>query len=227
MPVYTQAILTPDPLYLQPKSYDARSDRKWFTDLISSGVVGAGDYAVTATAGNMNISIAAGVAYIPGLNIADQGMYRQYTSSATVLTVGNNVSGNPRIDTVILRVMDNASDTSTYNETRIEIVPGTPTAGADLNNLTGKANLTTLGEASKSVLALCYVLVPNGASVLTTASNIKDARVRASVGTGAASGGFPVGGSLEWNASAVPPGGFYLTEDGSAISRSVYAALFA
>jgi len=226
MAVYTQAILSPDPLYLQPKSYDARSDRKWFADLISAGVLLSGDYAVTATTSNMNISVAAGVAYILGGNIAEQGMYRQYTNTATVLTVGANASGNPRIDTVILRVMDDAADLSTFNETRIEIVPGTPTSGATLANLTGKANLATLGENSASTLPLAYILVPNGASSLTTAGNVKDARIRASVGNGLASGGTLIGATVEWNSATPPSGGFYLTEDGSAISRSLYSVLF-
>ena len=225
MAVYTQTVLTPDPLYLQPKSYDARADRKWFADLLSAGVVGSGDYAVTAVSGNMVITIAAGVAYVLGQNIADQGMYRQYTTAASTLTVGGNASGNPRVDTVILRIMDTAADGSTFSEARLEIVPGTPTAGANLTNLSGIANLTTLGEASKSVLLLAYVLVPNGASVLTTAGNVKDARSRASLG-GGVTGGIPVGATLEWNAATVPSGGFYLTEDGSAISRTVYASLF-
>lgn len=225
MSVYTQVVLSPDPLYLQPKSYDARSDRKWFADIMSAGVVGSGDFAVTATAGNMNISVAAGVAYVLGQNIGDQGMYRQYSPSSNVMTVGSNASGNPRIDTVILRIMDNAADTSTFNEARIEIVPGTATAGADLNNLNGKANLTALGESSKSVLALCYILVPNAATVLTTAGSIKDARVRAAVGSGNAFGGVLLGSTIEWNASAPPGGAFYLTEDGSAISRTTYAQL--
>src|SRR5580765_1939123 len=126
---YVQQILSPDPLYLQPKSYDARADRKWFGDIISAGVVGSGDYAVTAVSGNMVITVAAGVAYILGQNIADQGMYRQYVPSASTLTVTNNASGNPRIDTVILRALDTAADSSTFSECRIEIVPGTPTSG--------------------------------------------------------------------------------------------------
>ena len=199
MAVYTQVILSPDPLYLQPKSYDARSDRKWFADLASPGIIGSGDYAVTATSGNMNISIAAGVAWILGQNISDQGMYREYISAAQTMTVPNNASGNPRIDQVIIRIMDNSADGSTFNEPRIEIVPGTPTAGADLTNLNGAANLATLGELSKSVLRLCYVLVPNGAAVLTTAGNIKDARVRALIGKG----GMLLGNL--WTFASTPP----------------------
>lgn len=226
MPAYTQVILSPDPLYLQPKSYDARSDRKWFADIFSAGVVGLGHYNVTAVSGNMNITVDSGVAYILGQNVTDQGMYREYTPNTSVLTVPGNSSGNPRIDSVILRVMDNAADASTFNECRVEIIPGTPTAGADLANLNGKANLTTLSENSKSVLLLAYLLIPTGATVLTTAGNVKDVRLRASVGGGLASGGIPVGATLEWNSVTLPPGGFYITEDGSAISRTAFAQAF-
>lgn len=227
MPAYTQSILSPDPLYLQPKSYDARSDRKWFADMLSPGIVGAGDYEVTATTSNMNIGIAAGVAYILGQNITDQGMYRQYLPSPVTMTVPSNSSGNPRIDTAIIRVMDNAADASTFNECRLEIVPGTPTSGADLSNLTGKANLATLAEASKSVLLLAYILVPTGATSLNTATHIADRRLRTGVGQGLAQGGgLPVGATLEWNSPTLPPGGLYLVEDGSAVSRTTYSQCF-
>lgn len=227
MPVFTQAILSPDPLYLQPKSYDARSDRKWFADLITPGVVGAGSYAVTFVSG-LTVRIAAGTAYILGQNVADQGMYREYTSATTDLAVGGGHATLPRVDTIILRVMDTAHDSSGFSECRIEVVPGTPTAGATLANANGAANLTTLGEASKSVLALAYVWVPATAGALTsTATNIRDIRPPASAGA-VLSGGFPVGATLEWNSTTPPPSGegTYLLEDGSAISRTTYATWF-
>ncbi len=230
MPVFTQAILSPDPLYLQPKSYDARSDRKWFADLISPGVVGAGSYAVTFVSG-LTCRVAAGTAYILGQNIADQGMYREYTSSTNDLAVGAGHATLPRIDSFILRVMDTTHDSSGFSECRIEVVPGTPTAGATLANAAGAANLTTLGEASKSVLLLAYILVPAAAASLTsTATNIRDMRTFSQVGAGLAqgSGGFPIGGTLEWNAVTAPPTieGVYLLEDGSAISRTTYGTWF-
>lgn len=224
---YVQSILSPDPLYLQTKSYDAKADRKWFADILSPGVVGTGSYAVTWTTA-MNISIAAGTAYIVGQNIADQGMYRQYVSGATALTVTAAHATLPRIDTVILRVLDNSADSSTFNEARIEIVPGTATSGADLTNLTGKANLATLTDASKSVLVLAYILVP-AAAVALDATKLKDVRVQSAIGSGNASGsGLPIGASIEWNGASAPPdGGTWLFEDGSAVSRTTYATVFA
>lgn len=224
---YVQSILSPDPLYLQTKSYDAKADRKWFADILSPGVVGPGSYAVTWTTA-MNISIAAGTANVLGQNIADQGMYRQYVSGATALTVTAAHATLPRIDTVIIRVLDNAADASTFNEARLEIVPGTATAAADLTNLTGKANLATLTDASKSVLVLSYILVP-AAAVVLDAAKLKDVRTQSTVGSGTAAGsGLPIGSSLEYNGAASPPdGGTWLAEDGSAVSRTTYSTWFA
>src|SRR5438128_1699637 len=164
MAVYNQVILSPDPLYLQDKSYDARADRKPFADIFSSGIVGSGDFAVTYSGGGLTLNIAAGSAWVRGGNISSQGAYRQYIAAQVQVSCPAANASNPRIDSVILRVMDNAADASTYSQARVEIVPGTATAGATLTNLNGKANLATLGEASESYLLLAYVLVPAGAT---------------------------------------------------------------
>lgn len=187
MAVYNQSLLSPDALYLQPKSYDARADRKWFGDILSQGILNATDYAITYSGGTLVLNYAAGIAYIFGGNIADQGMYRQFISAGSTITCPAADGTNPRIDTIILRIMDTAADGSGFSESRIECVPGTATAGATLANLNGKNPLTSLGEASKSFIVLAYVLVPAGATVLTnTATNVRDARTRAVVGAGSA-----------------------------------------
>lgn len=228
---YNGVDLAIDPLYLQPKSYDARADRKWFADLISAGVVSAGDFNVTYSGGTLVLNVAPGVAYILGGNIADQGMYRQYVSAQVQVTCPAADGSNPRIDTVILRVFDNAADASTLNKTRAEVVPGTATAGATLANLNGKANLAAMTDASQSYIILAYILVPTAAVVLTnTATNVLDVRKLARVGSGVAGGGGPlIGQTIEWNSTTLPPTteGTYIVEDGSAISRTTYATCFA
>lgn len=187
MAVYNQTVLTPDPLYLQPKSYDARADRKWFSDIASPGVLSPIDYAVTVPGSpvGLTLNVAAGVAWILGGNIADQGLYRQYIAAATTVIAPAAHASLPRIDTVILRIMDTAADASGFSEPRIEVVPGTATSGATLANLNGKNPLTALGEASKSFIVLAYVLVPGAATVFTnTATNVLDGRTRARLGSG-------------------------------------------
>lgn len=183
MPSYTQAVLT-NPEYLQDKSYSAMDDRKWFGDFLTEGIVGAGSFAVTLT-GGLNISVAAGTAYILGKNVADQGMYRERETAAKALAVTASGGVNPRLDQVILRVLDtNAGDGSGASEGRIEIVPGVATAGATLVNRNGAANLTTLLESSKSVLLLADILVST-AGVLT----MTDRRTAAAIGTANMAGG--------------------------------------
>lgn len=218
MAVYPQAVLSPDPLWLQTKSYDARSLRKPFADLLSPGVEDVSSFNVSINSG-LQLSIAAGTAYVPGLNVADQGMYRVYTTAAVLVTAQAHHATLPRLDQVIIRVMDSTHDASGFNEARIEIVPGTPTSGATLTNRSGAANLTTLGEASKNVLHLFDVLVPAGSGAVT----LRDKRVNARL---AIQGALPAGTSIEYNGAGTPTGGF-LPEDGSAVSRFTYSELFA
>jgi hypothetical protein len=218
MAVYPQSVLSPDPLWLQSKSYDARSLRKPFSDILSPGVEDAASFAVTINSG-LQLSIAAGTAYVLGQNVTDQGLYRQYTTAAVLVTANAHHATLPRIDQVILRIMDNAHDGSTFNEARIEIVPGTATAGATLDNRNGAANLTTLGEASKSVLLLADVLVPATSGAVT----VRDRRAQARL---LVQGALPAGTSIEYNGAGTPAGGFF-PEDGSAISRFTYSELFA
>lgn len=79
------------------------------------------------------------------------------------LTIGNNSSGNPRVDSIILRYTQ-ATATFTFM-----VLAGTASAGATLDNLTGAATLTAFD------LLLANVLVANGAVSITNA-NIRDRR---------------------------------------------------
>lgn len=221
MPSYVQQILSPDPLYLQTKSYTAQADRKPFADFLNPGVVNFGDYAVTVVSG-MTLQIAAGAAWVAGQNISDQGYYRQYMSGAVQLACTAAHGTYPRLDQVILRVLDNAADGSGVEEARIEIVPGTPSAGATLDNRTGAANLTTLLETSKSLLLLSDVLVPAQASSLV-AGNLRDKRPFLSVKGSAA---LPVGGMFDYAGSSDPVANMIVIADGRAVSRFNYKTAF-
>lgn len=221
MPSYVQQILSPDPLYLQTKSYTAQADRKPFADFLNPGVVNFGDYAVTVVSG-MTLQIAAGAAWVAGQNISDQGYYRQYMSGAVQLACTAAHGTYPRLDQVILRVLDNAADGSGVEEARIEIVPGTPSAGATLDNRTGAANLTTLLETSKSLLLLSDVLVPAQASSLVS-GNLRDKRPFLSVKGSAA---LPVGGMFDYAGSSDPVANMIVIADGRAVSRFNYKTAF-
>jgi hypothetical protein len=181
MSTYESEILV-DPAFLSGESYEAIWFRKWFADMVSAGTLATGDFALTL-AGGMNYQIAGGIAYVYGQNVADQGAYREYETAAKTLTVPAAHATLPRLDQVILRVMDTAHDSSTYREARIEHIPGTATSGATLDNRSGAANLATLTQSSKSVLLLHDILVPAAAGSIV-AGNVRDKRVRARVGHG-------------------------------------------
>jgi hypothetical protein len=85
---------------------------------------------------------------------------------------------NPRVDRVVLTVRDHNVDLGGNYDARFRVVAGTPTVGATLANLTGAAAMPT------NSLLLANVLIPAGATSITTA-NID------TVGTGY-DGGAPV-----------------------------------
>lgn len=202
-----KVVLSPDPTYLDTKTYDAKADRKRLWDFASPGPIGSTAFKTSLTSG-MAISVAGGVAYIKGGNIADQGMYRQYVAAATAMTVPTSDPTNPRIDQVILRVLDNAADAGTFNEARLEIIGGTPTAGATLANRSGAANLNTLFDASKSYILLTDILIPAGAIALI-AGNVADRRVTAN---SALAGRLDTTASLP-SATGLPDGIFSFVSD--------------
>lgn len=214
---YTKVVIS-DPLYMQPDTYSAQDDRRAWADFISPGVVGVNDFLVTWVSA-LTVQVAAGVAYVPGLNVADQGLYRQRESGNTNIAVGAGDATNPRLDQIILRVLDHVHDTSGLDEARIEVVPGTPTSGATLVNRNGAADLTALTENSKSVLLLADVLVPAGASAISGAA-IGDKRAVAKLG--GASGGVT---SFYDNTLAVDTANFDITGIPAGANLEIYTYL--
>lgn len=161
------------PRFLQTKAYSALQLRRALAGMpIQAGVIDALDLDVTQRAAggaNMSVDVAAGSAWVKGTFTARQGMYHVYNDAVANLTIAANASGNPRIDQIVARVYDsidggNAQDTGT-----IEVVQGTATAGATLDNRSGAAALPGTS------IRLADVLVANGAASITNA-NIRDRR---------------------------------------------------
>lgn len=168
---YNGIDVSQEPSYLSDGSYTADSDRRWFEDIMRDGVIGTGDFLVSAgTGGAMHLSVAAGRALVPGLNVTDQGKYRvkEPTALVNAFDVPASDPSKNRIDAVILRVFDASNDASGVRKARFEVVPGTPTTGADLNSRQGAADLTTLTDSSKSVLHLADVRVTAGGTTTNT-----------------------------------------------------------
>lgn len=113
---------------------------------LQEGVIGADDLKCVPGAG-LSIDVPAGVTYIQGDAIPDQGLYRA-RNDGVVNTAAFELGGipaadptNPRLDQIIARAYDHAADASGLRKWRFEVAAGTPTAGATLDNRLGAAAL--------------------------------------------------------------------------------------
>jgi hypothetical protein len=83
--------------------------------------------------------------------------------------VAANASGNPRLDLVVLEVLDLQHVGTGSSVQQIRVITGTPTAAATLDNRNGAPALPA------SCVLLADILVPNGAATIGTA-DIRDRR---------------------------------------------------
>ncbi len=164
------------PFVLQNGSHSAALFREAISSLLATagGAVGLGDLLVTQNGTpNMSVNIAAGEIWIPGTaatgnDDAPQGQYFGYNDATLNLAVAASNPTNPRIDKVCATVED-AAYSGSNNDWKLQVVTGTPTAGATLANLNGAA-----ATPSNSIV-LAYVLVPANATTIITA-DIQDNR---------------------------------------------------
>lgn len=189
------------PLFTQDQSYSAWMLRRERASLYSPGVSVGSDLLVTTT-GGLQVSIAAGSAYIQQTveatepSAADNGLY--YTYNDSVANPYNTISApitNPRIDQVILRVYDIVEQgLSGASFARFEWLPGSETAGANVTPGSG-GYLAGVTSLSVNSLRLAYVLQTVG-EVSISSANILNVAPSLLIGTGAwvaltsASGGF-------------------------------------
>jgi hypothetical protein len=165
------ALLIPE--YIQNKQYAAQRLRAELLDsFLQEGVVGGTDLKVVQRASggaNMSVDIAAGAAYVKGDTTTRQGLYHVYNDALMNIAIGANSSGNPRIDQIILRAYDSIDGGAGSDNAVLEVIAGTATAGATLDNRTGAAALPA------TAVRLADVLVINGAATITN-SSIRDRR---------------------------------------------------
>lgn len=129
--------------------------------IVAGGLLSTSDMQLSAPASGLSVNVSTGEAIVGGTEGGAQGAYYARCSSTTNLILSGADPTNPRIDTACLTIADTgytepsgvSGDAAT-----LQIVTGTPTAGATLSNLDGVAALP------KSSLLLGYVLVPAGAS---------------------------------------------------------------
>lgn len=95
-------------------------------------------------------------------------------NTGTIFTTGDPT--NPRIDQVFLRILDQQHDGGGSNLAQIQVVDGTATGGATLDNRTG------VGATPANSILLADVLIPATVTSVQTA-NIRDRRQFPLVGT--------------------------------------------
>jgi hypothetical protein len=122
---------------------------------------------------SVDIQSTTGSCLIQGDAVSGQGLYLIPSHTATINEVVATADAtNPRIDQVILEVLDNTHDASGSNLARTRVLTGTPTVGATLNNRSGATALPN------SAMRLADILVPAASSSVVTA-NIRDRRTYA------------------------------------------------
>ena len=137
--------------------------------------------------------------------------------------------GLPRVDRVVVKIRDEnvAGGGDTNTDGKFSVIPGFPTSGATLSNLSGAAAVPT------NSFLLANVLVPAGATALSAANIDNAVRTPAELNVEIPAPPEPVeipppvplGVPFPYMGTAAPTG--YLMCIGQTISRTTYAALFA
>lgn len=149
-------------------------------NFLSPGVVGANDLVVQQQGTpNMTVLIATGKVYV--LNGAGSMMYLGTLDATQNVTIGNNSSGNPRIDAVVVKIDTSVTPNNiASNVATLVVVPGTPAASPSAPS--DSAIQTAVG-AGNAFYRLANVTVANGAVSITTA-NIASTRAQAKLSGG-------------------------------------------
>jgi hypothetical protein len=157
--------LTQPPLFLQEGEYSARLARNITAFIGSEGVIATNDLKVQerAAAPAMQVEILAGRAVVDGDDIPNQRAYFAVSEETVELPVPASDPTNPRIDLVVLRVLD--SDAGVVgDEAQIQLIEGTPNVAP------------TVPAVPDTAIALAEIAV--GANVIVILeANITDRRV--------------------------------------------------
>lgn len=196
------------PLWEQALPYSARLDRALIAAVFGEGVLASGDLAVTqrGAGANLSVDVAAGSAIVTGDDQANQGNYLVKNTAVVNLVIGAPPGANSRIDLIVAQVRD-ANVTGVSNDWILSVIAGVA-AGAPV-----------APAVPNTAIALAQVLVATGTAAITNAM-ITDRRALSR-----RSGEAPAG-QVELSAAAAVPTG-WLVCDGSQVSRTLYADLYA
>jgi hypothetical protein len=161
------------PAWLQNGAYNAEIDRSLGTALLNpasalsarSGVrlVSGSEFSVvTASPVGMSVRVNPGMAWVQGAYLTTQGAYTVVNDAIFSLSIATSNPSNPRIDLVILEVLD-AVYAGASNVAAVRVLQGTPGVTPVAPTATG------------SYIPLAQVRVPAGAGSITS-GNITDVR---------------------------------------------------
>jgi hypothetical protein len=142
--------------------------------ILAGGLLSTADMQLSAPVSGMSVNVSTGEAIVGGSEGGVQGGYYTRNASQTNLAISTANPTNPRIDTACVTIADVGYGEPTGvsgNAAVLQVVTGTPTSGANLTNLSGKASLPL------SSLLLGYCLVPNSATNIITADIANKATV--------------------------------------------------
>lgn len=160
--------------------YDAIDRRRAYGGPLQEGVMAATSFEVVQRAAGANLSVditanaadaGSGVAaYVQGDAVTGQGLYAVPAHTAVINeAIAAAHATLPRVDIVVLEVLDNTHDASGSNLSRVRVITGTASSGATLDNRTGAASLPS------SCLLLADVHVPATDTTISN-SQIRDRR---------------------------------------------------
>lgn len=167
------------PAWLQSGSYSAETDRSILTSLLSTSSALGGRGGVRFYTGSefqvkqttipaMSVDVTAGMAFVAGSFSTTQGTYAVVNDATFTTTIVTAHPASPRIDLVILEVLDQVYSGSS-NLAQVRVVTGTPAAVPVVPTV-----------ASTNYIPLAQVLVPAN-SVAVVTSNITDLRSYAGI----------------------------------------------
>jgi len=165
------ALLTPE--FLHSKTYPAIRDRVAFAHggNLQAGVWDPTELKVAqrAAGANMSTDIPFGYALIKASNSGNNGLYHIQNDATVNLAHPASHASLPRLDQIVIDVSDSIDGADAGDVPTFQVLQGTATAGATLDNRTGAASL------GNNQLRLADVLVGAGVTSITTA-NIRDRR---------------------------------------------------
>ena len=177
----------PNGTILQNASIDAQVLRQAFAAITTTtGITSAGMFAVSAlSTPNMSVNVAAGTAWVPGTQVSNvsgfafnlQGVYWVLNDATVNLAISAADPTNPRIDLVVLQVIDSqyggASDTAqlaviTGTPAASPVAPAAPSNSITLAQVAVAANATSIASGNITDRRTYYTPPPVGGETVVT-----------------------------------------------------------